>query len=169
MKLKKILKGIFGKVAPILGTAIGGPFGAIAGKILTDTFGGQSELEAAIASGDPAQIIKLKEAELRFEQFMDENDLKREDIAASDRGSAREMAVAKGMLPQIILSGLYTIGYFLILYAFVRGGIDIPEKNMPIAATLFGVLTASQVQIMNFWFGSSAGSAKKTVLLANGR
>lgn len=169
MKLGKLLKGVLGKVAPILGTAVGGPFGAIAGKILSDTFGGQSQLEAAMASGDPAEIIKLKKAELEFEQFMDENDLKREDVAAQDRDSARAMAVSKGMVPQIILSGLYTVGYFLILYAFVRGGIDIPEKNMPIAATLFGVLTASQVQIMNFWFGSSAGSAKKTTLLANGR
>ncbi len=165
MGLKKALKGILGTVAPILGTAITGPFGAIANSILGNVFGDEDALEAALASGDPADIAKLKLAELEFKKFMDENGLKREDIAAKDRDSARKLAAAKGMWPQIVLSGLYTVGYFAILGLFVTGGISIPPESMAIASTLFGVLTASQVQIMNFWFGSSAGSAKKTNML----
>jgi len=33
---------------------------------------------------------------------------------------------------------------------------------------LLGVLSTAQIQIMNFWFGSSSGSKQKTAVMANG-
>jgi hypothetical protein len=54
------------------------------------------------------------------------------------------------------------VGYFWLLAELLSGHIQVAEDVRGLVNTLLGVMTAAQIQIMNFWFGSSAGSKAKT-------
>lgn len=87
-------------------------------------------------------------------------------IDADDRNSARqrEMTV-KDDTPRI-LAYSYTVGYFANLYLVWKYGVPADAHDMFLM--LEGVLTAAQGAIMNYYFGSSHGSAKKDTFLTNG-
>ena len=40
--------------------------------------------------------------------------------------------------------------------------VDIPEDSRAVVYIIVGALASSLTQVMNFWFGSSAGSKEKT-------
>ena len=151
-------------VAPALATALGGPLAGMAVKIAADSLGIESNEDALaeiVLSGNPDALLKLKEADHLFKIELKRLDIELEKIDKEDRESARELSKVN-MLPQIILSTLYTVGYFVVMYQFVTGEIVIPLGNSTAFNILLGVLTAAQTQIMNFWFGSSHGSKQKT-------
>jgi len=165
------VKAVIGKVAPLVGTAIGGPFGGIAGAAIKAALGVKDD-DAAIEAlkSDPQAVLKLKEAELQFKQFMRDADLREEDIAAKDRASARELFKVN-MWPQITLSTVYNIGYFALLFMFIdlMTSVDAPTLDEWVKGTigtLIGILTAAIPQINSFWFGSSTGSKEKTAALS---
>jgi len=88
-----------------------------------------------------------------------------------DRDSARQLAKDKGIVVQAVLSALYTLGYFGTLFVFITGKASVPPDMVGMVTTLIGALGAAQLQILNFWFGSSRGSKDKTAALvkaANG-
>lgn len=162
-------KATLGKVAPMIGTAIGGPFGGMAASaalslldIEPEKGNEEKQLEQVLASMTPEQAIKLKMAEKNWLTTMKELDLKTEDLHAKDRASARELAVKTSITPQVTLSALYTTGYFAVLYMFLAGDVTVADSMKAEFNLILGVLTAGQVQIMNFWFGSSSGSKEKT-------
>jgi hypothetical protein len=161
------LKGIFSAVAPTIGAAYGGPLGGVAMKFLADKFtgGDTGEVEDFLLAADPAQLKALKIADLEFKQHMKELDVDLERINVDDRADARDLAKKKSMWPQIVISTVYSLGYFGVLSAFVTGNLDVQEVHASMFNGLLGVLSAAQIQIMNFWFGSSAGSKEKTQAL----
>jgi len=170
MNFKSLLKA----VAPTLGAAVGGPFGGIAGKMIADAMGetppkNASSLEKIVRSalGDPEMVLKLKEAERTFDAKMKELDV---DIFAhevDDRKNARDMAKVN-MWPQIILSVVFILGYFVVLsfvFQSLYGDASINPQILVLASTLLGIFTGEIPRIMSFWFGSSAGSKEKTAKL----
>jgi len=166
-------ESLVGKFAPLIGTAIGGPFGGMAAKIALDALGidtkegdEKEQLKEALKSMTPEQAIQLKLAEKNWEAKMKELDIKEEELHGRDRASARDMATKTSIWPQVTLSTLYTVGYFSVLYMFLSGGVSIEDSIKTEFAMVLGVLTAGQVQIMNFWFGSSSGSKDKTTKLS---
>ena len=162
------LKTLLGSVAPLLGTTLGGPMGGVAMKFLADKFtgGDTGSVEDFLLSASPETLQTLKVAELEFKQEMKKLDIDLEQIAADDRSSARDLAKERGITPQVILSIVYTTGYFGVLFMFMTGNLHVPEEYASMFSGLLGVLSAAQVQIMNFWFGSSAGSKRKTEVIA---
>jgi hypothetical protein len=82
-----------------------------------------------------------------------------------DRSSARERQAQMRDWTPNILAGIFIGGYLYSLYGVLSGSITIPEGNKEIAYILMGVLTASVTQIMNYFYGSSSGSKKKTSVL----
>lgn len=163
------LKKLLGGLAPTIGAAIGGPFGGIAMKFLADKFtdGDTGSVEDFLLSADPASLKELKLAEIEFQKTMRELDVDLEEIAYKDRSSAREMVKSKGMIPQISLSAIYTVGYFGVLYMFMKGEFTIQTDHEVMFGGLLGVLSAAQISIMNFFFGSSSGSHTKTDHIAH--
>jgi hypothetical protein len=158
---KEMVRGI----APTLGAALGGPFAGVAVKFLADKLLGnptatEDQVAEAIVAGSPEQLVKLKELDNAFKVQMKQLDVDVFKLEVSDVQSAREMARVN-MWPQIILSTLYTIGYFAVLYIFVVGDVDISVKFKAEFNIVLGVMTAAQVKIMDFWFGSSYGSKLK--------
>ncbi len=164
------LKKIVGTISPLLGGALGGPLGGMAGKMLQKALGVNSDEAAlAILESNPDSLLKLKQVEADLEVRMEELGITEEQIHADDRDSARALAKEKGITPQVIMSIVYTVGYFVVVFMFMANKIQVPPEHSVMFGGLLGVLSASQIQIMNFWFGSSAGSKRKTeVLAANG-
>jgi len=157
-------------LAPTLATVLAGPLAGLAVQAIGSAMGMSDatgeRINEVLTSGNMTgeQVAALKKAEIDLKAKLAELQIKPEEIAAQDRASARELAKSN-MLPQIVLSAIYSVGYFTLLYQFATDAIVIPLQNKDLLMPLLGVMTAAQVQIMNFWFGSSAGSAAKNDLL----
>ena len=156
-------KDIISSVAPKLASAIGGPFAGvatkfIAGKLLGDETATESDIAAYIEGASPEQLGTLKSLDNDFEIEMRRLGVEEYGIEVEDRKSARLMADKR---PQIILSGVYTIGYFTLVFGLLANFLTIPEEGRDLIIGLIGILTAAQTQLLNFWFGSSSGSKDK--------
>jgi len=159
-------KKLVGSVAPVLGTALGGPFGGLAGKFLADKLGvTQEELPATVESANPETLLQIKHLEIDFKKVMRELDIKEEDLHSKDRQDARAMAKATTLTPQIIQSVMYDIAFiFVCWFVFTSDG-AFSDTQERLLMFLLGILSAGLVQVNNFWFGSSSGSKEKTVLM----
>lgn len=157
-------KGILSTVAPMLGTAIGGPFGGMAARVITgallgDESGDENKAAEALRLARPEDLVKLKQAEHAFAAQMRELDLKSENIAAQDRDSARRRQTAtKDRMPAVIALAALA-GFFGILIAMVFA--DIPNGAMQPLSVMLGALGTLVTQIGAYYFGSSAGSSRK--------
>jgi hypothetical protein len=167
-------KSVLSSVAPVLGGSIGGPFGAAATRFAVEKLTGKAPateanaeamLSSIVEGASPEKLAELKSIDADFKVKMAELGFKEKQLHVQDRGSAREMAAKTSIAPQVILSIVYTIGYFFVLYFFMSGQIDVPATHEVMFGSLIGVLSAAQVQIMNFWMGSSSGSKTKTAKL----
>jgi len=155
MSWKKIVAGI----APTLATALGGPFAGMAVKAIGNKLIGkenaqEAEVEAALLSATPDQLLKIKELDSEFALEMKRLDVDLEALAVSDRSSAREL-FRVNIWPQITLSVLFIGGYFTILWALFGGTIMLDPSIRDMSNILLGVLTAGIPMILRFWFGGS--------------
>lgn len=167
-------KKTLGAIAPALATALGGPVAGAAIAVLAKEFLGnekatESDIAAAITSASPESLLKLREIDAKFKTDMAKTGVDLEKIAAADRDSARGLAKSKGTTAQIVISVVYNLGYFCILYAFIGSLLEdgMGDWQKGVIGTLVGILTAAIPQINNFWFGSTAGSKEKTALLVS--
>lgn len=158
-------KNILGQIAPVLASSIGGPFGGaavkfIAGKLLGNEDASEEDLAAYIEGASPETLAQLRQLDQEFKLEMAKLGIRESELAVQDRESARTLA-SKNMVPHIVISAVYSLAYFLVLYLFVTGKVDTAD-NQELISTLISLLTAAQLQVLNFWFGSSAGSKEKT-------
>lgn len=165
-------KAIVRTVAPALATALGTPLAGMATKVITDALLGEGVdsatddmLANAVRTASPDQLIALKEADLQFRKDMARLEIDLEQIAAGDRASARQREIATGdqWTPRV-LSGSVTVGFFGILFWILNNGV--PETGGDALLVMLGSLGTAWIGCMTYYFGSTAGSAKKTDLLA---
>lgn len=172
MSFSDTLKSVVGAVAPTLGTALLGPFGGLAGKMLQDKLGVDSN-EAALREleANPDALLKIKELESEFKTRMRELGIKEQQLHAEDRASARDLAKARGTLVQGALTGVFVAGYFALIYVFLTKDVTSPLSDFDKGqlGILIGILTGVIPQLMAFWFGSSKGSKDKTDALVSQR
>lgn len=159
-------KGIVKSIAPMLGTALGGPIGGvaakmIAGKFLSNENATEEELEDFITHASPDQLLKLKELEVEFKKFTKQAGIDVFKLEVQDKASARELFKVN-IWPQITLSAIYVLGYFVVLYAMLTGQVSIQADMRDTAENLIAMLGAPVLMILQFWFGSSMGSKEKT-------
>ena len=171
-------KSIVKTVAPVLGTAIGGPFGGMATKAITAAVLGPDEqatgsaLEAKLSAAiqdNPDALLKLKAADQEFDARMKELDVDIMKIDADDRGSARALAKETSLRPQIIIASLYNTGFIAIIYAVFFSKMELVGVQKDIALYLLGILSAGLIQINNFFYGSSSGSKEKTAAMVKAK
>ena len=167
------LKGIVKTVAPTIGTALGGPAGGMATKFLAEKLLGKSDateedIEQSILGASPETMLQLKKLDRDFEMQMKQLGVDVFKLEVEDRKSARDMFKVN-IWPQISLSGIFTIGYFVVLYQILSGAARIAPEMEPVANVIIGVLTAAMTTILAFWFGSSFGSKEKTHGLLGGK
>lgn len=165
MHLGKIAKQLLGAAAPLLGTAFGGPFGTIAGSMVSKALGVSADkIEEIIANPTAEQLVQLRTAEQDFKKFMAESGIKRSQLAQKDRESARQLAINTTLAPQITLGVIFVLGYFALVMGLLIGVLTLPENSRDLVAGLIGVLTAGVIKVLDFFLGSSAGSKMKTLL-----
>ena len=165
-------KSLVRTVAPVIGTALGGPLAGMATRAISTTLLGkpdadEEELSAAIQGATPEQLTKLREADNNFKVQMKQLDIDLEKINATDRASARELAIKTSLFPQVIISGIFITCFGAVLYQVFTGETVANAMNKDIIIYLLGILSAGITQIMNFFFGSSAGSKNKDTTMAN--
>lgn len=161
--VEKILPFAVGVVNPALG------------GILATALGTKSDPDSVTAAlqNDPQAAEKLLAYKAQIQTAVIAANVASIQSDAADRDSARQLAKAKSYAPQVVLSTVFVAGYFslvfLLVWALFTGAVKMETVNpaiLTIVTSLLGVLTASVVQIMNFWFGSSHGSQKKDDALA---
>ena len=173
-------KDIVKTVAPVLGTALGGPLGGMATKVIASAVLGEGgaqasvkEVAEAIASGGPEVLQRLKQAEHDFAIKMEELGIRAEEIAAQDRASARDREIRTGdkttrNLAYITLFGFFLVlaGQFVIGFHFSDPQVKFSEAAQRMLDITTGVLFAMVLAVKDYYFGSSAGSKSKTDLMA---
>jgi hypothetical protein len=167
---------IVGAVAPTIATAIGGPLGGMAMKVVAEVLGlpadsSEKEVSKAMAAATPDQLLALKQADQDFAVRMRELDIDLEKIAASDRDSARRReAQVRDWMPRV-LAFVVVAGFmatvFLVLLGYVDGMKD--PLMATTVGTLIGFVSAKCEQVVAYYFGSSSSSQQKTQLLAGGQ
>tara|TARA_R100001510_G_scaffold40412_1_gene36770 strand:+ start:2963 stop:3442 length:480 start_codon:yes stop_codon:yes gene_type:complete len=157
--MKGMLKNIVGAVAPTLGTALGGPFGKMAGDVISNVLGVENKpksIEQALANATPEQLIEIKKAEKEFEAKMKEADIDLFALETQEKQHARSM-FSKDWTARII--GLVTIGGFLGYIFLVT--LQPPEQNSEALINLvLGYLGGLASAIISFYFGASHTSDK---------
>lgn len=66
------------------------------------------------------------------------------------------------LAPQLYFGTFYMFGFVGVLYIVFASELAMSDTQEKIAMILIGILSAGMGQIMNFLFGSSAGSKAKT-------
>lgn len=167
MNIFDTAKGILGAVAPTLGTALGGPMGGMAGKMIADALGvdnDQKSISAAIASATPEQLAQIKKIEADFKVQMKELDIDLKRIDAGDRDSARKRQIALKDHTPTALAIMTLVSFFTYIGAVTfhpaARGADIGFINIAV-----GWLGGTASTVIAYYFGSSSGSDKKDELL----
>ena len=168
MDILKTFGPLIGSVAPTIATALGGPIAGMAVKALSGALFGhgdatQDDIMSALANPTGDQLAALKKIDADFKTQMKSLDIDLERIAAGDRDSARQMQMAtKSWLPEV-LAILVTVGFFGIIGYIIKYGL--PDSGQEALLLLLGSLGTAWTGVMAFYFGSSAGSQKKTEAL----
>lgn len=156
-------KSLVATVAPTIATALGGPLAGMAVKELGAVLGIEAPTEenvsAALAGATPEVLAKMKAADQDFGAKMKSLDIDLEKIAAGDRDSARKMATDTKSYAPAVLATIVTVGFFGILIGLLTGIMH--TKDTPELLLLIGSLGTAWGAVMNFYFGSSAGSQNK--------
>lgn len=163
---------LLAKLAPLLGAAIAGPFGAIAASFIADKLGVPEKTVKAVSealSADkltPDQVAQVKLAEIEFKKWMDDNQLKREQLVFDDRKSAREMQVSTKSITPSVLTWIVVVLCLSFEGLMLFGQMPKPASEIVLGRVL-GTLDGALMMVLAFWFGSSNGSQNKDALLAN--
>lgn len=160
---------LLGQVAPTIATALGGPLAGVAIKTLSNVLlghegGSEDDVKASLATASPDQLAALKKIDADFKVQMKELDIDLERIAAGDRDSARRMQTeTKDWVPKL-LAIVITVGFFgILVWMLVQG---MPQTGTEALLMMLGALGTAWTGVVNFYYGSSAGSKAKNDILA---
>lgn len=162
------LKRAVAKVAPQLAHALGGPLaGAAVTSISRAIFGSdvvdEEEIINAIATASPEQLLALKTADQDFRLALKAAQIEELRIDASDRASARERQSAMSDWTPSALGALIIGGFFIVLASMLSR--RLPPGTETEFSIMLGALATMTAAVVNYFFGSSAGSREKTRLL----
>jgi membrane-bound ClpP family serine protease len=170
MDILKAFGPLLGQVAPTIATALGGPLAGIAVKTLSNALlgredGSAEDVSSALATASPEQLAQIKQIDADFRVRMKELDIDLERISVSDRESARNMQTqTQDWIPRV-LAILITVGFFGILAYMLLNGM--PKSGTEALLMMLGALGTAWTGVINFYYGSSAGSKAKTDAMAN--
>jgi hypothetical protein len=170
MDLSKI-GGLLGQIAPTIATAIGGPVAGMAVKALAGALGlsqdsSTDDVQTALMNATPEQLAAIKKVDADFKVQMKELDIDLERIAAGDRDSARNMQMHTNDWIPRAMAIMVTFGFFGILTWLLTKGV--PPTGSETLIYMLGALGTAWTGIVQFYFGSSAGSKAKTDALVQG-
>ena len=156
---------LLGQIAPSIATALGGPLAGVAVRTLSNALfghedGTEQQVSDALSSATPDQLAAIKKIDADFKVRMKELDIDLERISAGDRDSARQMQRdTKDWVPKV-LAVVITLGFFGILIWMLLNGM--PKTGTEALLMMLGALGTAWTGVVNFYYGSSAGSKAKT-------
>jgi hypothetical protein len=154
-----MLADLLKTVAPGLATAVAGPMGGMAVKMIADKLGVEPTEMAVEAhlQAHPEDATKL--ASIKLEEL-------KAQYAEMDSARNREIQIASSsnvpMLNKLVtpLLALGVVGLSFILFAILIF-VDVKPEAKDILIYILGVLSAAVTQILSYYFGSSQGSKDK--------
>lgn len=155
-------------IAPLLGSALGGPLGGAAAAFIADKLGLDSKTVkdvSEVLNGSkmgPEQVVQIKLAELEFQKFCKTHEIDTAKLSLDNTKDARDMQKQTRSYFPATLSSLVILGFFGILTSMLMYQTT-PSEPLLI---MLGALSAAFGAVVNFWLGSSNGSAEKTRMLA---
>jgi len=177
----KSIAGTVAPLAPTIGKVLGagfGPVGSIVGGLAGDALAAAFGVEATPAAvgeaiaKDPNAAQKLQDLETqRGQEILAQAQVKIEELKqqsaqfqtqADDTDRARQfnLSLVNSNSPlswgASVLATVFTTAFFVVL-SVVLVNTDTIKEN-PILLLLLGTLTAGELQILGYFFGSSAGS-----------
>jgi hypothetical protein len=164
------LKEIISSVAPFIGSLIGGPLGGEAASALSSFLTGEYNASPesfvnAIKNATPDQLVALKQLDEKYKEKILSVQLAEHQLDNDDIASARNRNIQLHDKMPALLSILILTMFFSILLLFMLYPIRDSAKD--IIQILIGSLAIWCGQAMNFYLGTTHGSATKTNLLAN--
>jgi hypothetical protein len=160
------VKSILGKVG--LGAATAG---AVAGNAVTG--GALTPLTNTILKALADRLDPTVKAQMQAAAVAAQDELQQAEwdhaekisaLAEQDMASARaRQAAVKDLVPSLLALAV-TVGFFLLLWFLCHH--TIPDSNQRIFDIMLGSLGTAWLSIVAYYFGSSAGSAEKTELIA---
>lgn len=161
-------------ILPWIGAAVTGGVPALVGmaastvgQVLGVSVGGSAkDIAAAVTGATPEQMLALRKADADFAVqmqamgFQNEQELAR--VAAGDRASARDREKTLRDRTPSILAGVVTVGFFGVLSYLISHGV--PLEGGEALLVMLGSLGTAWTGIIAYYFGSSAGSARKDVI-----
>lgn len=161
-------KATLGKIAPLAGTMLGGPWGALAGKAIGEVFGHEgetppddSQMADYIAKATPEQLVSLKEIDAKLKIRQKELNIKDDELTYADKADAR--ATHKDSNMPGVLAILLTVGFFGALVALMF--VEVPESNKAIVYMMLGSIATAWAASMSYYHGSSKSSSDKNKLM----
>jgi hypothetical protein len=157
------IKGIVGNIAPLVGTALGGPAGAAIGGMVSSALGVDNTPDAVAQAlkSNPEAAIKLRQFELENEQDIRQHAFKILNAELNDKQGARETHKHNPM-PMLICIALT---FMVSGGAYMLFTMDIPVDNKNIANLLFGTVLGQWGASIAYWVGTTRASSEKTRLL----
>lgn len=164
------LKRALASAAPSLAHALGGPLaGAAVSQLSRAVFGApgadEDALLDAVTSGE--HRVALRKADLEFQKAVLGARIESQRIAAADRANARARQIATDDWTASALGALILLGFFIVLGAMVTQ--RLPEGAETEFSIMLGALATMTAAVVNYFFGSSAGSKEKTRMLNDPR
>jgi membrane-bound ClpP family serine protease len=162
-------KSLVKNIAPVLGTALGGPMAGTAIKVLSQKLLGSEEpSEAGVADfimgASPEQLKDLRQIDADFKIQMEQLGVDVFSLEVADRSNARDNH-KDSITPAIML-------YILtLLVALICSGLflfEIPQENKSTLYMVVGQVMVAWIGAMAYWYGTTRGSSDKNKLLTKG-
>jgi hypothetical protein len=164
------------KLAPSIASVIGGPLAGGAVTALESVFGMtvppntsiDDRVAVAINGATPEQLAQMRKADQDYAARMAEAGFKNVETLASltvqDRENARQMQISTKSFVAPFLALFVTLGFFGVLALMVFH--PLPQATHDALMLMLGSLGTAWTGVIAYYFGSSAGSDRKTELLA---
>jgi hypothetical protein len=158
MDILKTFGPLIGSVAPTIATALGGPVAGMAVKALSGALFGhedatEDDIKTALANPTADQLAALKKIDADFKVQMKTLDIDLARIAASDRDSARNMAVMTHDWTPRVLAVVIVMSWGIIQWFLLHNVIE-PSMRELIARVL-GTLDGALMLVLSYYFGSA--------------
>lgn len=161
------IKEIIGQSAPVLGGLLGGPVGASVGGLISTVLGTENNPEAVLSElkANAEAVLKLKQIEVDHKIKLEDLRLKEIGLILKDVENARtrqvqsEKATGKKDWNLYLLAWTIVVGYFGLITVLIDG--NVPEDKTGVVYMLFGTLATAFGGVIQYFFGSSAGSKQK--------
>ena len=180
----KDISGFIGKSAPILGTVLGGPTGAVVGALVASALGVENDPDSVINAlqKDPSLAIKLKQienerlellnshleamADIELKHSLNQVDL----IKSAHTRETESLRAGDSNFTQNALAILGVLSFFGLSAYIVSNGLkEMSKEEYFIVGTVVGSIMMIGKDIYGYYFGSSSGSKEKNKHLSSKR